>query len=237
MKDKQITNKHTEFSKTLRAAFPFTIPVLTGFLVLGLAYGVLMNTKGYGPLWAGLISAIAFCGSMQFVAITLLTTAFDPLQAFLLSIMVNARHIFYGLSLLEKYKGLGWRRFFCIYTLCDENFSVASSIEPPNHVSQGNFYFVVSMLNWSYWVIGSILGGIAGNFITFNTKGLDFALTALFVVLLIEQLSKKENRIPAVIGITATIASLLIFKAENLVIPAMVLILVTLVIGRKKICP
>ncbi len=150
MKKIQIRNKTAEFGRTIRTAFPFTIPVLTGFLVLGIAYGVLMDTKGYGPLWSGLISATAFCGSMQFVAITLLTTAFDPFQALLLSILVNARHLFYGLSLLEKYKGLGWRRFFCIYTLCDETFSVTSSIEPPKDINPGNFYLAVSMLNWAY---------------------------------------------------------------------------------------
>ena len=115
----------------LRAAFPATIPVMTGFLCLGVAYGVLMQTKGYGPLWSVLMSAIAFGGSMQFVAITLLTTAFDPLQAFLLSVMVNARHIFYGLSLLGKYKGLGKVRPFLIYVLCDETFSLVSTLEPP----------------------------------------------------------------------------------------------------------
>ena len=219
-----------------RAAFPVTLPVLTGFLVLGLAYGVLMETKGYGPLWAGLFSAVAFCGSMQFVAITLLTTVFDPFQAFLLSLMVNARHIFYGLSLLEKYKGLGWKRWFCIYTLCDENFSLTSTVEPPEGVDRGTFSFAISLLDWLYWVVSSILGGVLGNFLTFDTTGLDFALTALFVVLLLEQVSKRENRPAAVIGIGATVVSLLLFGADNLVIPAMVLILVVLLAGRRKLC-
>ena len=219
-----------------RAAFPVTLPVLTGFLVLGLAYGVLMETKGYGPLWAGLFSAVAFCGSMQFVAITLLTTVFDPFQAFLLSLMVNARHIFYGLSLLEKYKGLGWKRWFCIYTLCDENFSLTSTVEPPEGVDRGTFFFAISLLDWLYWVVSSILGGVLGNFLTFDTTGLDFALTALFVVLLLEQVSKRENRPAAAIGIGATVVSLLLFGADNLVIPAMVLILVVLLAGRRKLC-
>lgn len=219
-----------------RAAFPVTLPVLTGFLVLGLAYGVLMATKGYGPLWAGLFSAVAFCGSMQFVAITLLTTVFDPFQAFLLSLMVNARHIFYGLSLLEKYKGLGWKRWFCIYTLCDENFSLTSTVEPPEGVDRGTFFFAISLLDWLYWVVSSILGGVLGNFLTFDTTGLDFALTVLFVVLLLEQVSKRENRPAAVIGIGATVVSLLLFGADNLVIPAMVLILVVLLAGRRKLC-
>ena len=229
-------SRRTEIARGFRAAFPNTVPVLTAFLVLGLAYGVLMQTKGYGPLWSGLMSAVAFCGGMQFVAITaLLTTAFNPVQAFLLSLMVNARHIFYGLSLLEKYKALGWRRVFCIYTLCDENFSLSSTLEPPEGVQPKDFYFAISLLNWSYWVIASILGGLLGNFLTFNTTGLDFALTALFVVLFLEQVNKKENRAAGAVGIAATVVSLVLFGADNLVIPAMVLILVVALLGKNKL--
>lgn len=229
-------SRRREILLGFRAAFPATMPVLTGFLVLGLAYGVLMQTKGYGPLWSGLMSAVAFCGGMQFVAISaLLTTAFHPFQAILLSFMVNARHIFYGLSLLEKYKGLGWRRYFCIYTLCDENFSLTSTLEPPEGVLAKDFYFALSLLNWSYWTIASVLGGLLGNLLTFNTAGLDFALTALFVVLFLEQVRKKENRAAGAIGIAATVVSLVCFGADNLVIPAMVLILVLALLGQHKL--
>lgn len=222
--------------ETLKAAFPVTIPVLTGFLCLGMAYGVLMQSKGYGPFWAVAMSAIAFGGSMQFVAITLLTTAFDPVQAFLLSVMVNARHLFYGLSLLEKYRGLGKVRAFLIYTLCDETFSLVSTVEPPEGVVPKAFYLCISLLDYSYWIIGTALGGILGNFITFDTTGLDFALTALFVVLFLEQWKKKENRPAGVIGVLCAAASLLIFGPENLVIPAMVLMTAVLMGGRKKLC-
>lgn len=220
----------------LRAAFPVTIPVLTGFTCLGLAYGVLMETKGYGPLWATLMSAIAFGGSMQFVAITLLTTVFDPIQAFLLSIMVNARHIFYGLSFLDKYKGLGKIRAYLIYTLCDESFSLISTVEPPEHVEKKDFYFWISFLNYSYWVVATALGGLLGKFITFDTTGLDFALTALFVVLFMEQWKKKENRFAGVVGIACAAASLAIFGADRMVIAAMALILLVLLGGRKRLC-
>ena len=220
----------------IRAAFPVTIPVLTGFLCLGLAYGVLMETKGYGPLWSTLMSAIAFGGSMQFVAITLLTTVFDPVQALLLSVMVNARHIFYGLSFLEKYKGLGKIRAFLIYTLCDESFSLISTVEPPEGVEKKDFYFWISFLNYSYWVVATALGGLLGKFITFDTTGLDFALTALFVVLFMEQWKKKENRFAGVTGIVCAAAALAIFGADRMVIAAMVLILLVLLGGRKRIC-
>ena len=220
----------------LRAAFPVTVPVMTGFLCLGLAYGVLMQTKGYGPLWSVLMSAVAFGGSMQFVAITLLTTVFDPLQAFLLSVMVNARHIFYGLSLLEKYRGLGRVRGFLIYTLCDETFSLVSSLEPPEHVERREFYFWISLLDYSYWIIGTALGGLVGGFVPFDTTGMDFALTALFVVLFLEQWYHRENRPAGVMGILCAAAALPLFGPDNLVIPATFLILLVLLGGRKRLC-
>ena len=219
----------------LRAAFPATIPVMTGFLCLGVAYGVLMQTKGYGPLWSVLMSAIAFGGSMQFVAITLLTTAFDPLQAFLLSVMVNARHIFYGLSLLGKYKGLGKVRPFLIYVLCDETFSLVSTLEPPEGVERREFYFWISLLDYSYWIAGTALGGLVGNLITFDTTGLDFALTALFVVLFLEQWKKRANRPAGVLGIVCAAVALAAFGADNLVIPAMALILALLLVLRPRL--
>lgn len=229
------TTKKT-FQKAIAAAFPHTIPVLTGFLVLGMAYGVLMQTKGYGTLWAVLMSAIAFCGSMQFVAITLLTVAFNPLQAFLLSVMVNARHLFYGISMLEKYKGLGKVRGLLIYTLCDETFSISSSTAPPEGIDRKYFYLSISLLNYLYWIIGTFLGSVLGNFITFNTLGLDFVLTALFVVLFLEQMKKKENWIFGLIGIVSTTIALCFFGAESLVIPAMIFILLILLAWRKKPC-
>ena len=182
------------------------------------------------------MSAVAFCGSMQFVAITLLTTSFDPIQAFLLSIMVNARHLFYGISMLDKYKGLGKIRPFLIFVLCDETFSISSSIEPPETINRKYFYFSISLLDYLYWVLGTFLGGILGSFITFNTKGLDFVLTALFVVLFLEQMKNKENWISGGIGLACTGISLLLFGANALVIPAMMLILLVLLIGRPKLC-
>lgn len=226
----------SEFKAASAAAFPHTIPVLTGFIVLGMAYGVLMRENGYGTFWAVLMSTVAFCGSMQFVAITLLTAVFNPIQAFLLSLMVNARHLFYGLSMMKKYEGLGKIRSFLIFALCDETFSISSSVQPPENISRKYFYFSISLLDYLYWISGTFLGGLAGNLITFNTTGLDFVLTALFVVLFLEQMNSRHNRVPGAIGMVGALAALVLFGGDNLVIQAMVMILIMLLAGRKKLC-
>lgn len=229
------TRKNTRLV-ALKAAFPVTVPVMTGYLCLGMAFGVLMKAGGYGPLWSAAMSLVVFAGSMQFLTISLLTAAFDPLQAFLLAVMVNARHIFYGLAVLDKYKGLGKVRAFLIFTLTDETFSIVSSAEPPEGVERKPFYIWVSLLDYVYWVGGSLLGGLMGNLLTFDTTGMDFALTALFVVLFMEQWKKKENRPAGVIGVACAAVSLAVFGADNLVIPAMILILAALMGGRERLC-
>ncbi|MEN6636628.1 MAG: AzlC family ABC transporter permease [Clostridiaceae bacterium] len=229
-------NKKNTFTRALSAAFPHTLPVLAGFLVLGIAYGMLMLEKGYGPQWSVLMSAVAFCGSMQFVAITLLTTAFHPLEALILSLLVNARHLFYGLSMLDKYKGFGKVKAFLIYTLCDETFSIVSSASPPEGIEPKYFYLSISLLDYLYWVFGTLLGGLLGGLMPFDMKGLDFALTALFVVLFLEQLKKKGNWILGLIGIACALLSRFLFGADNMVLPALAIILITLLAGRKKLC-
>ncbi len=230
------TTKKQKFISALSAAFPHTLPVMAGFLVLGIAYGMLMLEKGFGPQWSVLMSAVAFCGSMQFVAITLLTTAFHPLEALILSLLVNARHLFYGLSMLDKYKGFGKVKPFLIYTLCDETFSIVSSVNPPDGVEPKYFYLSISLLDYLYWVFGSLLGGLLGGFMPFDMKGLDFALTALFVVLFLEQMKKKGNWILGLIGIGCALVSRFVFGAANMVLPALIIILITLLAGRKKLC-
>ena len=210
--------KQTKLSAAVRAAFPHTIPIMTGYLAVGLAYGVLMASKGYNFLWSGFVSAFAFCGSMQYVAITLLTSVFDPAQAFLLSLMVNARHLFFSLALLPKYRGAGRLKFFLIYTLSDENFSLSSSVEPPEDIDPPLFYFAMSFLTWLYWVVFSMVGGLAGS------------------LLFIEQVTKRENRASGGIGLACSVAALAAFGADSMVIPAMVLTMAVLLLGRRKLC-
>lgn len=218
------------------AAFPATIPVLTGYVCLGMAYGLLMAANGYGPLWSTLMSSVGFGGSMQYAAVPLLVSVFDPLQIFLLTLMVNARHMFYGLSMLERYKGLGWARLPLIFTLSDETFSLVSTLDPPKGVTQRDFFLSISLLDYAYWVLATALGGVLGTLLTFNTKGLDFALTALFVVLFLEQWKRPENRLSGVAGLVCAALSRAVCGAGHLVIPAMILILAVLLGGRKLSC-
>lgn len=228
--------KQPHHDAALRAAFPATIPVLTGYLCIGMAYGLLMANAGYGIFWALLLSLLCYAGSMEFVAVSLLTAGFDPVQALLMALMINARHAFYGLSMLEKYRGTGWARPFLIFSLTDETFSLVSTLEPPDGVTRRDFYFWISLLDYLYWQMGSVLGALIGGLLPFDTTGLDFALTALFIVLFLEQWRKKENRPAALIGLGCTAVSLAVVGADRLVIPAMVLILAVLLGGRNKLC-
>lgn len=228
--------KQPHHAAALRAAFPATIPVLTGYLCIGMAYGLLMANAGYGIFWALLLSLLCYAGSMEFVAVSLLTAGFDPVQALLMTLMINARHAFYGLSMLEKYRGTGWARPFLIFSLTDETFSLVSTLEPPDGVTRRDFYFWISLLDYLYWQMGSVLGALIGGLLPFDTTGLDFALTALFIVLFLEQWRKRENRPAALIGLGCTAVSLAVVGADRLVIPAMVLILAVLLGGRNKLC-
>lgn len=224
------------FFGAVRAAFPVTVPVLLGFLVLGMAFGMLMQKNGFSAWWALAMSLIAFGGSLQFAAISLLLAPFDPVGALLLAVMVNARHLFYGLSMLGKYSGLGLRRPFLIFALCDETFSIVSSAPIPQGTAPGDFYLAVTLLDYLYWSGATLLGCAAGTLLPFDTTGLDFALTALFVVLFLEQMKKKENRVFGLIGVACAALSLLLFGADNMILPAMAMILAILLPGRKVLC-
>lgn len=221
--------------KALTAAFPHTIPVLTGFTFLGIAYGILMDSKGYGVGWTFLMSLFAFAGSAQYVAITFLTSVFNPLYALLMTLMINARHLFYGLSLLDKYKNMGRLKPYLIFGLCDETFSIVCSAEPPAGVNKKWFVFFITLLDHCYWVLGSVLGGLLGSMIFFNTQGLDFVLTALFVVIFLEQWKSQKNHKPAIIGVLCSAICLLVFGPGNFIIPSMAAILLVLTLLRKQL--
>lgn len=222
-----------EKSKALKAAFPYTLPVMTGYLFLGMAFGILLDSKGYSFVWAIFMSIIIFAGSMQYVAIELLTIAFNPINAFIMTLMVNARHLFYGLSLLGKFNESGTKKTYLMFGLTDETFSILCATDPPEGVDKGWFMFFVTFLNHLYWITACALGGILGSLVSFNTKGIDFVMTALFVVIFLNQWKSEKRHAPALIGIGASVVSLLIFGAQNFIIPAMILILITLSLYRK----
>jgi 4-azaleucine resistance transporter AzlC len=223
-----------EKREALKAAFPHTIPVFTGFIFLGIAYGILMNSKGYSVGWIILMSFMVFAGSAQYVAITFLTSAFNPIYALVMTLMVNARHLFYGISMLDKYKNTGKLKPYLIFGLCDETFSILCSKEPPEGVSKNWFNFFITFLDHVYWVLGSAIGGMLGSMVSFNTKGLDFVLTALFVVIFVGQWKNQKDHKPAVIGVLCSIICLVIFGQSNFIIPSMIAILAVLTISQKK---
>lgn len=223
----------TAKGRALRAAFPHTIPILAGFVVLGISFGFLMRVSGY-PAWLPmLMSLVIYAGSMQFVTVELLAAAFHPVQALLMTLMVNARHLFYGISMLEKYRGLGAKRPYLIFGLTDETFSVNYAAEIPAHVDRGWFMFFITLLNHLYWFVGTAVGSLLGSVIRFNVEGLDFAMTALFVVILTEQVQKRENRLSAGVGLGVSLLCLLLFGAGDFVIPAMLGILGVLLLLRR----
>lgn len=221
--------------KALRAAFPHTIPIMTGFLFLGMTYGVFMVQSGF-PIWYPMLTTLViYGGSLEFVVVNLLMGAFEPLQAFLMALMIQARHLFYGVSMLEKYRDAGKKKFYMIFALCDETFSVNCSADVPEDVDAGWFYFFTSLLDQFYWFAGATLGAIFGMLIRFNTQGLDFAMTALFVVIFINQWQKDERHTAALLGLGLSIFSLILFGKDRFLLPAMAAILVSLTLFRKQI--
>ena len=227
--------KQNKVIKALRSAFPYTIPVFTGFTFLGISYGVLMTVSGF-PAWCPiLISLVVYGGSLQFAAVAMLLSAFAPLEVFAVALMVQARHLFYGITMIERYKNMGWKKFFLIFGMSDETFSINCSTDAPKGVDNGWFMLWVTLLDWGYWVGGTALGALLGNFITFNTEGLDFAMTAMFVVIFIEQWLKDKKHWSAIIGAAASVVCLTLFGADSFLIPTMLCILVLLGVFRKPI--
>lgn len=221
--------------RALRAAFPFTIPILAGFLFLGMTYGILMKVSGFGVGLTLAMSLTVFAGSMQFVAVDLLPAAFRPLDTLLLALMMGARHLFYGISMLERFRGTGWMKPYLIFGMCDESFSINCAAEPPPGVDRGWFMFFVTLLDQLYWVVGSLLGNLFGALITFNTEGLDFVMTAMFVVILLEQMKQEKNRLAALLGLGLSALCLVLFGAEAFMIPAMLAILGALLLCRRPL--
>lgn len=214
--------KMRQLKLALRAAFPRTIPVMVGYLFLGAAFGILLESKGYGFGWAALMSIFIYAGSMQFVAVDLLATGAGFLQVILMTLMVNIRHVFYGISMLGKFRNLGAKKPYMIFSLTDETFSLLCTAEPPKNVNRNWFFFFIALLNQLYWIAGSVVGGLLGSSFSFNTQGIDFAMTALFVVIFVNQWREAKSHVPALVGLVCSLVCLLLFGADNFILPALI---------------
>ena len=222
----------SSLKRTLREAFIATTPVMAGYVVLGMGFGVLLSTKGYGPLWAFAMSGFIYAGSMQYLTIDLLTGGASLITAALTTLLVNARHLFYGISMVEGYRGMGKRKPYAIFALTDETYSLVCQDDHPTKEERHRYAFWVSVLDQIWWVSGSMIGSLLGEIIPFDVTGIDFALTALFLTVFIEQWLSTKDHSSAIIGVAASVLCVILFGGDNFLIPAMLSILIALTILR-----
>ena len=225
--------------KALAAAFPVTVPVLMGYLAIGMAFGFMLQAIGYNFIWAFFMSLTIYAGSGQYLGVSLLAAAACLGTVALMTLLINFRHLVYGLSMLEKFRGMGWRKFYMIFSLTDETYALLSSAQAPVGVNPKNFYFAIALLDQSYWIIGSVIGAVAGEILPISTEGIDFAMTALFVVIAVDQWKAYRKHLPALIGGAVTIVFLLIlgqiFGQQQMLIVSLGVIVLLLLILRDKL--
>lgn len=219
-----------ENKSILKKAFTATLPIMAGYLVLGVGFGIILKSKGYGVLWAFAMSTVIYAGSMQYLAIDLICGGAGLLTTALTTLMVNARHLFYGISMVEKYKNAGKAKPYLIYALSDETYSLVCVDMDMEEGERNKFCLFVTALDQFYWVLGSLLGAV----ITFNTEGMDFALTALFVTVFVEQWLSTRDHAAAIVGVGATVICLVLFGSGSFLIPSMVAITLALTLMRKR---
>lgn len=222
------------YKEAIVKAFPYTIPVLTGYLFIGGAFGVMFADQGYNILWAILMSVVVYAGSGQYLAVNFFVPGFSLVQAAFLTIMVNIRHVFYGLSLVERYNRFGKKRWYMIFGMTDETYSLICTTNIPEGVDEEKFLFSITLLDHLYWILGTIIGSFLATAIGFSSEGVEFAMTALFIVMFIELWYRRTNRPAELIGLTVSFVCLLIFGANNFVLPTMILIIAILMLYRKR---
>ena len=221
---------------TINHAFITSLPVMAGYVVLGMGFGILLSAKGYSFWWAILMSVTIYAGSMQYVGVNLLASGASIISTALMTLMVNARHLFYGISMIESYRDMGWRKWYVIFALTDETYSlVCANPELFGEVDRKNFIFLLSLMNQCYWIIGSFLGALLGSAISFNSEGVDFSMTALFVCIFVEQWEKTKNHLPAIWGLVVSLICLVIFGTEQFLIPSMIGISIGLFLMRYEL--
>ncbi len=221
------------YAKVFTKAFPYTIPVLSGYLFIGMAFGVMIEEKGYNFLWAMLMSLLCYAGSGQYLAVNFFVPGISLMHVIFMEFMINIRHIFYGLSLLERFAAMGKKKLYMIFSLTDETYSLFFITKVPEGVKEEQFLFAIAVLDQAYWIIGSGIGALLGSAIPFDAKGIDFAMTALFLVIMVEQFFEKKNRPCLLIGLVCGLVCLLLFGAKNFILPTMIGIMLLLIPGRK----
>ena len=220
--------------QTIKIAYQKSLPVMAGYIVLGIGFGILLKDAGYGLIWSFLMSLTIYAGSMQYVGVSLLTSGASLITVALTTLMVNARHLFYGLSMIEKYKGAGKKKPYLIFSLTDETYSLLCNDDIPQGADRHGYQFWVSLFNQSYWVLGCVLGSLVGTLFRFDTAGIDFSMTALFVTVFVEQWLTTKNHRPAIIGLAASGLCLVIFGADKFLLPTMMVITVALLLMKKS---
>lgn len=219
--------------KTIAYAFRASLPVMAGYLVLGIGFGILMQSHGYAWYWATVMSIAVYAGSMQYIAVDLLAAGANMITFALMTLVVNARHIFYGLTMLTKYKNIGKAKPYLIFALTDETFSLVCDPDLPKDVDQGEYDLFLSLFDHCYWIVGSTLGALLGRALVFDSTGVDFTMTALFVVIVLGQWEKSRNHLPAITGFVVSAICLLIFGPADFLIPSMLLIAAALLLEGK----
>ena len=220
--------------QTIRKAFTKSLPVMAGYMVLGIGFGILLKDAGYGLFWAFIMSLTIYAGSMQYVAVPFLASGASLITVALTTLMVNARHLFYGLTMIDKYKTAGKKKPYLIFSLTDETYSLLCTDEIPDGVDRHWYRFFVSLFNQSYWILGSVLGSLLKELLSFDTAGIDFSMTALFVTVFVEQWLSTKNHWPAVIGLVSAAACLAIFGPDSFLLPTMIAITISLLLLRKS---
>ncbi|WP_105888862.1 azaleucine resistance protein AzlC [Haemophilus influenzae] len=216
----QQPNPITEAAK---AAFPYSVPMIAGFLFLGIAYGIYMKALGFGFLYPTLMALLIYAGSVEFIAAGALISPFSPISVLLITLMISARQIFYGISMLEKYGiHIGKKRWYLITTLVDESFSLNYMAKIPPHLDKGWYMFFVSLYLHIYWVLGAAMGNLFGTVLPFNLKGVEFSMTALFLVIFAENWLKEKSHESSLLGLGIALVFLLIIGKEYFLIPTLI---------------
>ncbi|HIY16294.1 MAG TPA: AzlC family ABC transporter permease [Candidatus Intestinimonas stercorigallinarum] len=223
------------YLRAFRAAFPATVPVLMGYLAIGMAFGLMLEAIGYNFIWAFFMSLTIYAGSGQYLGVELLDTGAALGSVAVMTFILNFRHLVYGLSMLEKFKGMGPRKLYMIFSLTDETYALLSSARVPERVDPHAYYFAIALLDQSYWILGSVLGSVAGALIGFDTTGIDFAMTALFLVIAVDQWQTYRSHLPVLLGSGVTVVSLALLGPDAMLIPALCVIVVSLLLLRTRL--